>query len=63
MKPTRLLVSLVTVLAVSFLAFAADTSLRRIRAAITSMFGSMVPPWAAHEAGICKKYGLQVEIC
>src|SRR5262252_8443862 len=61
MKPTRL-VSLVTVLAVSFPAFAADTSLRRIRAAITSISGSMVPPWAAHEAGIFRKYGLQVEV-
>src|SRR5262244_548210 len=36
--------------------------LRRIRAAITSISGSMVPPWAAHEAGIFKKYGLQVEV-
>jgi len=62
MKPPRLLVSLVTVLAVSFPAFATDTSLRRIRAAITSISGSMVPPWAAHEAGIFKKYGLQVEV-
>lgn len=35
---------------------------RRIRAAITSISGSMVPPWAAHEAGIFKKYGLQVEV-
>ena len=30
---------------------------RKIRAAITSLSGSMVPPWAAHEAGIFKKYG------
>ena len=37
-------------------------SLRKIRAAITSISGSMVPPWAAHEAGIFKKYGLQVEV-
>lgn len=35
---------------------------RKIRAAITSISGSMVPPWAAHEAGIFKKYGLQVEV-
>ena len=35
---------------------------RKIRAAITSLSGSMVPPWAAHEAGIFKKYGLQVEV-
>ena len=36
--------------------------LRKIRAAVTSISGSMVPPWAAHEAGIFKKYGLQVEV-
>jgi NitT/TauT family transport system substrate-binding protein len=42
---------------------AADISYpRKIRAAITSISGSMVPPWAAHEAGIFKKYGLQVEV-
>src|SRR5437870_12478652 len=38
------------------------SSLRKIRAAITSISGSMVPPWAAHEAGIFRKYGLQVEV-
>jgi len=38
------------------------SNLRKIRAAITSISGSMVPPWAAHEAGIFKKYGLQVEV-
>jgi NitT/TauT family transport system substrate-binding protein len=37
-------------------------SLRKIRAAITSISGSMIPPWAAHESGIFKKYGLQVEV-
>jgi NitT/TauT family transport system substrate-binding protein len=36
--------------------------LRKIRAAVTSISGSMVPPWAAHEAGLFKKYGLQVEL-
>ena len=36
--------------------------LRRIRAAVTSISGSMSPPWAAHESGIFKKYGLQVEV-
>src|SRR5580765_1693205 len=36
--------------------------LRKIRAAITSISGSMVPPWAAHEAGIFKRHGLQVEV-
>ena len=38
------------------------TPLRKIRAAITSISGSMVPPWAAHEAGLFKKHGLQVEV-
>ena len=38
------------------------SSLRKIRVAITSLSGSMVPPWAANEAGIFKKYGLQVEV-
>lgn len=37
-------------------------SLRRIRAAVTAISGSMAPPWAAHEAGIFKKHGLQVEV-
>ena len=32
--------------------------LRKIRAAITSISGSMVPPWAAHEAGIFRKVRL-----
>ena len=41
---------------------AEPVSLRKIRAAITSISGSMVPPWAAHEAEIFKKYGLQVEV-
>lgn len=36
--------------------------LRKIRVAITSISGTMAPPWAAHEAGIFKKYGLQVEV-
>jgi NitT/TauT family transport system substrate-binding protein len=35
---------------------------RKIRAAVTSISGSMAPPWAAHEAGIFRKYGLQVEV-
>jgi NitT/TauT family transport system substrate-binding protein len=36
--------------------------LRKIRAAVTSISGAMSPPWAAHESGIFKKYGLQVEV-
>jgi ABC-type nitrate/sulfonate/bicarbonate transport system substrate-binding protein len=49
-------------LAMRVSAGAAETSLRKIRAAITSISGSMVPPWAAHEAGLFKKYGMQVEV-
>jgi NitT/TauT family transport system substrate-binding protein len=41
---------------------AGESPLRKIRAAITSISGSMVPPWAAHESGLFKKYGLQVEV-
>lgn len=37
-------------------------SLRKIRVAITSISGTMAPPWAANEAGIFKKHGLQVEV-
>src|SRR6266496_2623194 len=36
--------------------------LRKIRAAITSISGSMVPRGARHESGIFKRYGLQVEV-
>lgn len=36
--------------------------LRKIRAAVTSISGSMSPPWTAHEAGIFAKHGLQVEV-
>ena len=57
-----LLLSLITVVLASVPAFGAESSLRKIRAAITSISGSMVPPWAAHEAGIFNKYGLQVEV-
>ncbi len=52
-----------TTFSASFSAGAAEpSSLRKIRVAITSISGSMVPPWAANEAGIFKKYGLQVEV-
>jgi ABC-type nitrate/sulfonate/bicarbonate transport system substrate-binding protein len=64
MKFRRCIFLLVAVLLLSGKdAKSAETSnLRKIRAAITSISGSMVPPWAAHEAGIFKKYGLQVEV-
>lgn len=43
--------------------YAAEPSgLRKIRAAITSISGSMSPAWAAHESGIFAKHGLQVEV-
>jgi len=38
------------------------TGLRKIRAAVTSISGSMSPAWAAHESGIFAKHGLQVEV-
>src|SRR6478672_2297564 len=57
-----LLLSLIAVVLANVPAFGAENSLRKIRAAITSISGSMVPPWAAHEAGIFNKYGLQVEV-
>jgi ABC-type nitrate/sulfonate/bicarbonate transport system substrate-binding protein len=47
---------------ISFAGAAGAQPLRKIRAAITSISGSMVPPWAAHEAGIFKKDGLEVEV-
>lgn len=53
---------LIPVVLASRPALGAETPLRRIRAAITSISGSMVPPWAAHEAGLFKKYGLEVEV-
>jgi NitT/TauT family transport system substrate-binding protein len=40
----------------------AAESPRRIRAAVTAISGSMAPPWAAHESGIFRKYGLDVEV-
>jgi len=53
----------ITSLNASIAAGAAElSSPRKIRVAITSISGSMVPPWAANEAGIFKKYGLQVEV-
>ena len=57
-----LLLSLISVVLASVPSFGGESSLRKIRAAITSISGSMVPPWAAHEAGIFNKYGLQVEV-
>src|SRR5947208_15196409 len=65
MRKKGLLLALYVVgcLSVSISAGAGESPpLRKIRAAITSISGSMVPPWAAHEAGIFKKYGLQVEV-
>ena len=36
--------------------------LRKIRAAFTSLSGSMATPWVAHEAAIFRKHGLEVEV-
>jgi NitT/TauT family transport system substrate-binding protein len=61
----RLSIALCMVGCLSFSASARASEaspLRKIRAAITSISGSMVPPWAAHESGIFRKYGLQVEV-
>jgi NitT/TauT family transport system substrate-binding protein len=59
----RLLLALLLLACCVFPSDAADVvPLRKIRVAITSISGSMVPPWAANEAGIFKKYGLQVEV-
>lgn len=41
---------------------AEPSPLRKIRVAITSLSGSMSPPWVARDAGIFKKYGLEVEV-
>jgi NitT/TauT family transport system substrate-binding protein len=55
--------SLTLCLAVAIAAEAAEQpALRKIRAAVTAISGSMSPPWAAHEAGIFAKHGLQVEV-
>ena len=66
MSKNGLLIALYVVigcLGVSVTAGAGESPpLRKIRAAITSISGSMVPPWAAHEAGIFRKHGLQVEV-
>ena len=47
---------------ISTSAGAAGEATRKIRAAITSISGAMVPPWAAHEAGIFRRHGLDVEV-
>src|SRR5689334_25297319 len=60
-NPLLLLWLIIAVFA-SVPAFGAESSLRKIRAAITSISGSMVPPWVVHEAGIFNKYGLLVEV-
>src|SRR5882757_8817758 len=41
---------------------AAETQLRKLRVAITSLSGSMAVPWLARDAGIFKKHGLEVEV-
>lgn len=41
---------------------AADSPLRKMRMAFTSMSSVMCPPWIAHSAGIFNKHGLDVEV-
>ncbi|HVO94734.1 MAG TPA: ABC transporter substrate-binding protein [Terriglobales bacterium] len=41
---------------------AAAEPLHKLRVAVTAISGGMSPPWAAHEAGIFAKHGLQVEV-
>ncbi len=54
---------LLTVLSVSSKLYAGEAAgLRKVRAAVTSISGSMAPAWAAHESGIFAKHGLQVEV-
>jgi ABC-type nitrate/sulfonate/bicarbonate transport system substrate-binding protein len=60
---SRLLLALCSICFLPTSIRAAEVSpLRKIRVAITSISGSMAPPWAAHESGIFKKHGLQVEV-
>ena len=55
--------SLISILFAFFEGSAGEPSgLRRVRAAVTSISGSMAPAWAAHESGIFAKHGLQVEV-
>ena len=49
-------------LSISTSASASGEATRKIRAAITSISGAMVPPWAAHEAGIFRMHGLDVQV-
>jgi ABC-type nitrate/sulfonate/bicarbonate transport system substrate-binding protein len=58
-----LLLCLLDISFASFEVAAGEPSgLRKVRAAVTSISGSMAPAWAAHESGIFGKYGLQVEV-
>lgn len=62
MLKTRWLIALVVQLCWAAELFAAESAPRTIRAAITSISGSMSPAWAAHESAIFAKHGLQVEV-
>src|SRR5262245_13276212 len=65
MPTTRYVIILLAIALISptFSVDAAESStFRKLRVAITSISGSMAPPWAAHEAGIFRKYGMQVEV-
>lgn len=62
-RQTLLALCLVGCLSASSSAAAGEpASLRRLRVAVTAISGAMSPPLAAHEPGIFRKHGLQVEI-
>ena len=62
--PGRVLLSVIVVLC-AFTFFAASASAqegRRLRAGYASLSGNMVPYWAGKDAGIYKKYGLDIDL-
>jgi ABC-type nitrate/sulfonate/bicarbonate transport system substrate-binding protein len=61
-KTLAFLFCLLNLLAFSKILAGEPPGLRKVRAAVTSISGSMAPAWAAHESGIFAKHGLQVEV-
>ena len=62
--PGRVLLSVIVVFC-AFTFFAASASAqegRRLRAGYASLSGNMVPYWAGKDAGIYKKYGLDIDL-
>jgi len=60
-RPTVLILCLIALTIPANDSTAAEP-LRKLRVAVTAISGGMSPPWAAHEAAIFAKYGLQVEV-